>query len=174
MSNQSVNVQALFNECENFIFHNLTTLSSSEKHSKIFSYKRKTNIFSLSSYTPDYPDISKTISNHEDILQDKLRHLILSKNLDEVEIYKKADIDRKLFSKIRTQPDYHPNKNTLIKLCLSMKLNTEETDDVLKAAGYSLSSSIKSDLIIKYCFKRRIYDIVTVNQILDHFGEKIV
>lgn len=130
--------------------------------------------FVLASSEPDYFEISRSISKSEDILQDKLRHLILSKDLDEVEVYKKADIDRKLFSKLRTKPDYHPNKNTLIKLCLSMNLNSEETDDVLKAAGYSLSSSLKSDLIIKYCFQKKIYDIITVNQILDHFGEKIV
>ena len=74
----------------------------------------------------------------DDILQDNIRNLILSKQLDEVEVYKKADVDRKLFSKIRTQPDYHPNKNTLLKLCLAMNLNTDETENLLKSAGYSL------------------------------------
>lgn len=149
-------------ECEKFIQLNFQ-----------YSYSQPKNVF-LASPEPDYLDISSSISNPEDILQDKLRHLILSKKLDEVEVYKKAEIDRKLFSKIRTKPDYHPNKNTLIKLCLSMNLTSEETDDVLNAAGYALSSSLKSDLIIKYCFQKRIYDIITVNQILDHFGEKIV
>lgn len=151
-----------FLECEKFIQSNFHYSHSQPKN------------FILASSEPDYLDISKSISKSDDILQDKIRHLILSKNLDEVEVYKNADIDRKLFSKLRTKPDYHPNKNTLIKLCLSMNLNSDETDDVLKAAGYSLSSSLKSDLIIKYCFQKKIYDIITVNQILDHFGENVV
>ena len=68
--------------------------------------------------TPNYNSINDFIQPTEDLLQDKIRKTILSKQLDEVEVYKKADVDRKLFSKIRTQPDYHPNKNTLLKLCL--------------------------------------------------------
>ena len=110
----------------------------------------------------------------DDILQEKIRKTILSKNLDEVEVYKKADIDRKLFSKIRTQPEYHPNKNTLLKLCLAMNLETDETEDLLKTAGYSLSKSLRSDLILRYCFTHRIFDVITVNQILDHYGEKVI
>ena len=89
-------------------------------------------------------------------------------------MYKKADVDRKLFSKIRTQPDYHPNKNTLLKLCLAMQLTSEETESLLKTAGYALSRSMRTDLILRYCFTHQIFDVITVNQILDHFGEKII
>ena len=64
--------------------------------------------------TPNYNSINDFIQPTEELLQDKIRKTILSKQLDEVEVYKKADVDRKLFSKIRTQPDYHPNKNTVI------------------------------------------------------------
>ena len=130
--------------------------------------------FDIKEPTPDYGSINDFIKESDDVLQDNIRNLILSKQLDEVEVYKKADVDRKLFSKIRTQPDYHPNKNTLLKLCLAMNLNTDETENLLKSAGYSLSKSMRSDLILRYCFGHKVFDVITVNQILDHYGEKVI
>ena len=139
-----------------------------------FQYETQNYSFELKSSTPDYNSINACITPSDDILQEKIRKTILSKNLDEVAIYKKADVDRKLFSKIRTQPDYHPNKNTLLKLCLAMNLETKETEDLLSTAGYSLSRSMRSDLILRYCFTNHIFDVITVNQILDHYGENVI
>lgn len=139
-----------------------------------FHYKIHDTTLEIKSPTPNYSSINDFIKQSDDILQDNIRKMILTKQLDEVEVYKKADIDRKLFSKIRTQPDYHPNKNTLLKLCLAMNLNTDETENLLKSAGYSLSRSLRSDLILRYCFGHRIFDVITVNQILDHYGEKVI
>ena len=138
------------------------------------SYEMHDVSFDIKEPTPNYNSINDFIKESDDILQDNIRNLILSKQLDEVEVYKKADVDRKLFSKIRTQPDYHPNKNTLLKLCLAMNLNTDETENLLKSAGYSLSKSMRSDLILRYCFGHQIFDVITVNQILDHYGEKVI
>lgn len=137
-------------------------------------YETQETILEIKSSTPNYNSINAFIQQSDDILQDNIRKIILSKQLDEAEVYKKADIDRKLFSKIRTQPDYHPNKNTLLKLCLAMNLNTDETENLLKSAGYSLSKSMRSDLILRYCFGHNIFDLITVNQILDHYGEKVI
>lgn len=139
-----------------------------------FEYEYHKTGLEFKSPTPDYSSINASITPTDDILQEKIRKTILSKQLDEVEVYKKADVDRKLFSKIRTQPDYHPNKNTLLKLCLAMNLDTEESEDILKTAGYSLSKSLRSDLILRYCFNHKVYDVITVNQILDYYGEKII
>ena len=139
-----------------------------------FKYETNKTAYAIKEPTPDYGSINNSITPTDDILQEKIRKTILSKELDEVAIYKKADVDRKLFSKIRTQPDYHPNKNTILKLCLAMNLNTDETEDLLKTAGYSLSKSLRSDLILRYCFNHNIYDVITVNEILDHYGEKVI
>ena len=139
-----------------------------------FHYKIHDTTLEIKTPRPNYSSINDFIQQSDDILQDNIRKMILDKQLDEVEVYKKADIDRKLFSKIRTQPDYHPNKNTLLKLCLAMNLNTDETENLLKSAGYSLSRSLRSDLILRYCFGHRIFDVITVNQILDHYGEKVI
>ncbi|MBO4728504.1 MAG: hypothetical protein J5631_08810 [Spirochaetaceae bacterium] len=139
-----------------------------------FQYENQNISFDIKGQTPDYGTINDYITPSEDILQEKIRKTILAKNLDEVDIYKKADVDRKLFSKIRTQPDYHPNKKTLLKLCLAMNLDTNETEDLLSTAGYSLSKSLRSDLILRYCFTHHIFDVIAVNQILDHYGENVI
>ena len=151
---------------------NFEDIDSYIKHE--FCYEAQQTEFDIKEPTPNYASINDFIKEADDILQDNIRNLILSKQLDEVEVYKKADVDRKLFSKIRTQPDYHPNKNTLLKLCLAMNLNTDETENLLKSAGYSLSKSLRSDLILRYCFGHKIFDVTIVNQILDHYGEKVI
>ena len=109
-----------------------------------FHYESYESSLEIKSPTPNYGSINEFIQQSDDILQDNIRKIILSKQLDEVEVYKKADIDRKLFSKIRTQPDYHPNKNTLLKLCLAMNLDTDETESLLKSAGYSQVVAFKA------------------------------
>ena len=88
------------------------------------------------------------------------------------DIYKKAGIDRKLFSKIRSNPNYHPSKNTIIALALALQLNPDETEDLLSTGGYSLSDSSISDLIITYFLEKNIYDLFTVNAALDHYNQK--
>ena len=139
-----------------------------------FRYESNESTLEIENPSPNYGSINDFIQQSDEILQDNIRKIIHNKQLDEVEVYKKADIDRKLFSKIRTQSDYHPNKNTLLKLCLAMNLNTDETENLLKSAGYSLSKSLRSDLILRYCLLHHIFDVITVNQILDHFGEKVI
>lgn len=76
---------------------------------------------------------------------------------------KKAGLDRKLFSKIRSNPNYRPRKQTIIALALALELNINEADELLQAAGYSLSQSQTFDLVIEYCIKNQIYNIHDVN-----------
>ena len=102
-----------------------------------FRYEIQESASIIKDPIPDFDAINNYISSTDDLLQDKIRQIIQSKRLDEVKLYKKADIDRKLFSKIRTLPDYHPNKNTLIKLCLAMNLSIEETESLFRKANPS-------------------------------------
>lgn len=92
----------------------------------------------------------------------------------DAEIYKKAGIDRKLFSKIRSNPEYRPSKNTTIALALALELDIEDTEDLLNAAGYSLSDSNVFDLVIQYCLENSIHDIFSVNEALHHFNQKVL
>lgn len=84
------------------------------------------------------------------------------------EIYKKVDIDRKLFSKIRCDSNYIPKKNVIIKLSLSLKLNRTDFNKLLNSAGYSLDNT-KFDQIISYCLDNKVYDLDQVNDYLYTF-----
>ena len=84
------------------------------------------------------------------------------------EIYKKVDIDRKLFSKIRCNNNYIPRRNIIIKLCLALELETNEFNKLLNSAGYSLTNN-KFDQIIFYCLNNKIYDLSQINDYLYTF-----
>ncbi|RHW41754.1 hypothetical protein D1B31_08100 [Neobacillus notoginsengisoli] len=106
------------------------------------------------------------------VLREVLFNFIDSKGAADADIYKKALIDRRHFSKIRSNPDYRPGKNTVIALALALELNKKETGKLLSSAGYSLSSSDMSDLVIQFCLERKIYDIHQVNLALEYFSQK--
>jgi len=88
------------------------------------------------------------------------------------EIYKKAGIDRRHFSKIRSTPDYHPRKHTAIALALALELDKKETVKLIGAAGYTLSESETFDLVISFCLEHKIHALDDVNQALDYFSLK--
>ena len=84
------------------------------------------------------------------------------------EIYKKGNIDRKLFSKIRCDCNYIPRRNVIIKLCLALRLDRKDFNKLLNSAGYSLSNS-KFDQVIAYCLENKIFDLYQVNDYLYTF-----
>ena len=84
------------------------------------------------------------------------------------EIYKKVDIDRKLFSKIRCDVNYIPRRNVIIKLCLAWGLERNDFNKLLNSAGYSLSNN-KFDQIISYCLDNKVYDLSQINEYLYTF-----
>lgn len=95
------------------------------------------------------------------------------KGVKDSEIYKKVDIDRKLFSKIRCSSDYIPRRNVIIKLCLALGLAKNDFNKLLNSAGYSLSNS-KLDLIIAYCLENNIYDLEVVNDYLYTYSNAVL
>ena len=80
-------------------------------------------------------------------------------------------MDRRLFSKLRN-PEYHPSKETVILLGIALELNEDEIEDFLKSASYSLPRNNKYDLIIRFFFINKVYDIMRINSILDEYGFK--
>ncbi len=103
---------------------------------------------------------------------DTLLKLINEKKMTNVEFYKKAWIDRKLFSAIKNNANYKPKKETAIACCLGLQLSLSETDSLLETAGYSLSRSQNRDRVIRYCISHKIFKIEQVNQILYEVGEE--
>lgn len=102
--------------------------------------------------------------------QKTLFNLIDTSGESDSNIYNKAYIDRRLFSKIRNDSNYHPSKNTVISLGLALNLDIDNFEKLLNSASYSLPKNNYFDLIIRFCINEKIYDIIDVNNFLDKYN----
>ena len=120
---------------------------------------------------PQKRSLDDVVKNVSETWSVSLLRLIDEKGYTDVEVYKRANVDRKLFSKIRTNKDYKPRKNTAVAFALALKLNVDETKDFIGRAGYAFSPSDKFDLIVQYFIDNEVYDMMTINLALFEHGQ---
>ena len=118
--------------------------------------------------------LKNIVDNLDETFSQMLLRLIDERDLKDSYVYKKANVDRRHFSKIRNDIDYAPNKKTIIAFTLALELTLDEAMDLMRKAGFAFSRSSKFDVIICYFIENREFNMIEINEVLFTYGQPIL
>lgn len=150
--------------------------SMQETHATVSGQKERRNVhadFKNSISLETVMAIKAYIRN--ELSEDTFASFVLSemqkKGIKPAKLCKAVGMDRRMFSKLKTQPNYRPSKNTALLYCFALRLNEEEMEYLLSLAGYSLAPYSQRAAALRYCIAHGIYDVDDVNELLYGLGE---
>ena len=118
-------------------------------------------------------NIDHLMDQLEETFSQRLLRMIDERGMTDSEAYTRAYVDRRHFSKIRKDVNYVPNKKTVLAFTIALELSLDESKDLLGSAGFALSRSSKTDIIVAYFLQNKIYDMFEINAVLDAYGQPV-
>ncbi len=112
------------------------------------------------------PNWKELLKRTDEGFSPALLRMIDERGMTDAQCYKRANVDRKLFSKIRSNPDYKPGKTTVFAFAVALELTLAETKDLLRRAGFAISRSSKLDIVMEYCIQHGVYNVYEINEVL--------
>ena len=134
----------------------------------------KTPMYTASAPMPQACSLDDALSRLDESFQEMLLRKIDEKDMKDSTCYKRAGVDRKLFSKIRSNPQYKPKKSTAVAFCIALELSIDESRELLRKAGYALSHSSKFDVIVEYFLLNRRYSVSELNLALYEYDQPLI